>query len=176
MTRTLAALPRLAGLPGVLDAEPEAIWLRSDSDYDPILVAAAAGVPARVDATSLGHPAVVAKSLASLDRFLDGSLEVSLDAGADPEIAGVFRAVWEGEPFAGERFEVEADIANPKPEHRIPIWARVVHDRDIKSARSWADGWMLTKVDQRDLVSGRLCLVGDPVLAAHLEFDEVVIG
>lgn len=176
MTRSLTALERLSDLDGVLEAEPDALWLRSDSDYDPILVAAAVGMPARVDATSLGHPAVIAKSLASLDRFLDGTLEVSLDAGTDPEVAGVFRAVWAGEAFAGRSFKVDAGVANPRPQHRVPIWARVTYDRDIKAARAWADGWMLTRVDQRDLVSGSLCLHGDPVLADRLGFDEAIVG
>lgn len=114
----------------------------------------------------LRPPAVLAKSVASLDVLSGGRVELGLGAGAfwdaivayggqrrSPgealaalaEAIEVIRLVWSGERnlrFAGEHYELAGSHSGPVPPHPIGIWLGVTGPRALRLAGRVADGWV----------------------------------
>lgn len=114
----------------------------------------------------LRHPAVLAKSAASLDLLTDGRIELGLGAGAfweaieamggprrtPPEaVAALTEAIaviklwWSGERsvrFAGEHYSQQGVRPGPRPAHQIGIWLGAYGPRMLNLVGSQADGWL----------------------------------
>ncbi|HEY1275978.1 MAG TPA: LLM class flavin-dependent oxidoreductase [Thermoleophilaceae bacterium] len=115
----------------------------------------------------LRPPAVLAKSVASLDLLSGGRVELGLGAGAfwDPiaalggprltpgqsvsalaEAIEVIRALWaaDGAPvyFEGEHYRLDGARPGPTPAHEVEIWLGAYRPRMLALTGSRADGWL----------------------------------
>lgn len=139
----------------------------------------AAAALARFDALAVGtlvldvtkrHPALAAKSIATIASLAEGRLAVGVGAGGDAaehqalglpfgaadarltlmeESLGIFRAMLEGDPTQRITREgrspapslVEAASA-PRPSHRVPLYVAGEHARSVEMAARVGDGWI----------------------------------
>src|SRR5918995_1553827 len=113
----------------------------------------------------LRPPAVLARSVASLDILSSGRVELGLGAGAfwDPiaakggrklepgesvtalsEAIDVIRAIWEGPTVRvdGEFYRVHGAKPGPTPLHEIEIWLGAYKPRMLRLTGEKADGWL----------------------------------
>ena len=113
----------------------------------------------------LRPPAVLARSVASLDILSSGRVELGLGAGAfwDPiaamggrklapgesvtalsEAIDVIRAIWEGPTVRvdGEFYRVHGAKPGPKPLHEIEIWLGAYKPRMLRLTGEKAEGWL----------------------------------
>lgn len=116
------------------------------------------GVPYR-------HPAVLAKMAETFDRLSGGRLILGLGGGAGDEefrafglgvpsprdkIDGlgeavrIIRGLWteRGFTFEGRVYRTTGADAEPKPDHRIPIWLGTFGERALALTGRLADGWI----------------------------------
>ena len=122
-------------------------------------------VASRVLATPYRNPAVLAKMAESFDRLSGGRLILGLGAGASEEefhafgipeapmrdrITGleeairIIRGLWMGAPFTldGTQHRTAAAVADPMPDHAIPIWLGMYGPRGLDLLGRLADGWI----------------------------------
>jgi alkanesulfonate monooxygenase SsuD/methylene tetrahydromethanopterin reductase-like flavin-dependent oxidoreductase (luciferase family) len=114
----------------------------------------------------LRHPALLAKSAASLDVLSRGRFELGLGAGAFwdaiaamggprrapgesiealEEAIAILRACWSGErsvSFSGRHYEVRGLHPGPPPVHPIGIWLGAYRPRMLRLTGRAADGWL----------------------------------
>ena len=113
----------------------------------------------------LRPPAVLARSVASLDILSSGRVELGLGAGAfwDPikamggrklepgqsvtalsEAIDVIRAIWNGPTVRvdGEFYRVHGAKPGPKPLHDVEIWLGAYKPRMLRLTGEKADGWL----------------------------------
>ena len=120
---------------------------------------------------SYRHPAVLAKTLATIDHVSNGRLEVGLGAGwheqeyreygipfpaigvRQDQLEEAMRIVRsmltnESTTFAGKYFQVRNARCNPKPlQKRLPLWIGGAGEkRTLRSAARYADGWNIAYV------------------------------
>lgn len=114
----------------------------------------------------LRPPAVLARSVASLDLLTGGRVELGLGAGyflepigrmggptltpgqsvdALEEAIGVIRAIWSsGDPVTtgGRHYRLDAAPAGPAPAHPVGIWVGAYQRRMLSLTARLADGWV----------------------------------
>lgn len=116
----------------------------------------------------LRHPAVLARSAASLDLLSGGRFELGIGAGgfwdaieamggrrlspgqavdALEEAIGIFREIWAaGEPGGvrvdGEYYQVKGAKRGPAPAHDIGIWLGAYKPKMLELTGRAADGWL----------------------------------
>jgi alkanesulfonate monooxygenase SsuD/methylene tetrahydromethanopterin reductase-like flavin-dependent oxidoreductase (luciferase family) len=113
----------------------------------------------------LRPPAVLARSVASLDILSGGRVELGLGAGAfwdaiaanggprlSPgqsvdaltEAIDVIRALWDGGTVRldGEHYHVHGAKPGPKPAHDVEIWLGAYKPRMLRLTGAKADGWL----------------------------------
>ncbi len=113
----------------------------------------------------LRPPAVLARSVASLDILSSGRVELGLGAGAfwdgiaamggrrlSPgesvtalsEAIDVIRAIWTGPTVRvdGEQYRVHGAKPGPKPLHDVEIWLGAYKPRMLRLTGAKADGWL----------------------------------
>ncbi len=132
----------------------------------------------------LRNPAVVARSVATLDRLSGGRAELGLGAGAFwegiaamggrlltpgqsvdalAEAIDVIRALWDVEQpgkarFDGSWYGLGGAARGPAPLHRVEIWIGAYKPRMLRLTGRVADGWLpsLTYLAPGDLERGTL--------------------
>jgi alkanesulfonate monooxygenase SsuD/methylene tetrahydromethanopterin reductase-like flavin-dependent oxidoreductase (luciferase family) len=111
-------------------------------------------------------PAVIAKSVASLDVLSGGRVELGLGAGAFwdaveamggprrtpkesvdalEEAVAIIRGCWSGErslTFEGEHYRVKGMHPGPPPAHPVGIWLGAYGPRMLRLTGRLADGWL----------------------------------
>ena len=118
----------------------------------------------------LRHPAVLARSAASLDLITGGRVELGLGAGAfwdaieanggprrsGPEAVdalteaiGVIRALWDtgtpgGARSPGQHYPLSGAKRGPAPAHDIGIWLGALKPRMLRLTGRLADGWWVS--------------------------------
>lgn len=116
----------------------------------------------------LRQPAVLARSVASLDLLSNGRIELGLGAGgfwdaivsmggrrltpgqsidALAEAIQIMRQMWDpdgrrGVHFDGTHYQVNGAKRGPKPAHDINIWIGAYKPRILKMTGRLADGWL----------------------------------
>ena len=113
----------------------------------------------------LRPPAVLARSVASLDILSSGRVELGLGAGAFwdaieanggrrltpgesvsalEEAIEIIRAIWNGPSVRvdGEHYRVHGAKAGPKPLHDVEIWLGAYKPRMLRLTGEQADGWL----------------------------------
>lgn len=126
------------------------------------------GLSANVVNLPLRPPAVLARSLSSLDRLSGGRIELGLGAGAFweaieamggrrlypgqamqalDEAIDIFRGIWDGDARGGVRvdgdvYRVAGAKRGPSPAHQISIWLGAYKPRMLALTGSKADGWL----------------------------------
>lgn len=127
-------------------------------------------VSANVTNLPLRHPAMLARTAASLDLLSGGRFELGLGAGAFlnavrgmggrdltagqgvdalDEAIDIVRGVWDGDQpgplrFAGEHYTIPAMKRGPRPAHDIGIWLGSYKPRMLRLTGRKADGWLPT--------------------------------
>lgn len=132
---------------------------------------------ANVHNLPMRHPAVLARSAASLDLLTGGRFELALGAGAfwdavaamggprrSPgeavdaliEAIAVIRGIWDVDAetrleVAGEHYRVAGAKRGPRPAHDIEIWIGGYQPRMLEVVGAHADGWLPTlgRLDRR---------------------------
>jgi alkanesulfonate monooxygenase SsuD/methylene tetrahydromethanopterin reductase-like flavin-dependent oxidoreductase (luciferase family) len=111
-------------------------------------------------------PAVLARSVASLDRLTGGRVELGLGAGAFntavvanggprrdagesiealEEAIGIIRGLWAGERSVrvdGVHYQIAGAKAGPTPAHDVGIWVGAYKPRMLRLVGRLADGWL----------------------------------
>jgi alkanesulfonate monooxygenase SsuD/methylene tetrahydromethanopterin reductase-like flavin-dependent oxidoreductase (luciferase family) len=116
----------------------------------------------------LRQPAVLARSVASLDLLSDGRVELGIGAGgfwdaieamggrrlspgqsvdALGEAIEIIRQVWDtgtrgGVRFHGSYYEVSGAKRGPAPAHRVSVWVGAYKPRMLRLTGRLADGWL----------------------------------
>lgn len=116
----------------------------------------------------LRQPAVIARSVASLDLLSGGRVDLGLGAGAFwdaieamgarrltpgqavdalSEAIDVIRAVWDtstrrGVQVDGEYYKVKGAKRGPEPAHDVPIWLGAYKPRMLRLTGEKGDGWL----------------------------------
>ena len=116
----------------------------------------------------LRHPAVIARSAASLDLLSGGRFELGIGVGAFwdaieamggrrlapgqsiealEEAIGIIRGIWDtnergGVRLDGEYYQVNGTKRGPAPAHDIGIWVGAYKPRILKLTGRLADGWL----------------------------------
>ena len=113
----------------------------------------------------LRPPAVLARSVASLDILSNGRIELGLGAGAFwdaieanggrrltpgesvtalSEAIDVIRALWDGRSVRvdGEHYRVHGAKPGPRPAHPVEIWLGAYKPRMLRLTGAKADGWL----------------------------------
>ncbi len=114
----------------------------------------------------LRSPAIIAKSVASLDVLSGGRVELGLGAGAFwdaveamggprrtpkesvdalEEAVAVIRGCWSGErslTFEGEHYRVKGMHPGPPPAHSVGIWLGAYGPRMLRLTGRLSDGWL----------------------------------
>jgi alkanesulfonate monooxygenase SsuD/methylene tetrahydromethanopterin reductase-like flavin-dependent oxidoreductase (luciferase family) len=144
----------------------------------------------------LRQPAVLAKSVASLDLLSGGRVELGLGAGAFPEAVRayggpgrtggtaltaldeaitVIRKVWSGERnlrFEGEHYRLAGSHAGPPPAHDVGIWLGAYGPRALALTARVADGWLPSyQGDHARLAAMTATLDGAAVAAGRAPAD-----
>ena len=112
------------------------------------------------------HPAVLAKTAATLDQLSGGRFELGLGAGAFwdairglggpvrtpkqaldalEEAVIVIRGIWSGQRgmrFGGEHYPLHGAHGGPSPAHNIGVWLGVLGPRALALTGRVADGWI----------------------------------
>ena len=126
----------------------------------------------------LRHPAMLAKSVASLDVLSGGRVELGLGAGAFwegvaafggpvrtpgesvdalSEAVDIIRAAWasdgSGVTYEGEHYTVKGARIGPPPAHPVEIWLGAYKRRMLALTGAKADGWVpsMSYLDLADL-------------------------
>lgn len=148
----------------------------------------------------LRPPAVLARSVASLDLLSGGRIELGLGAGgftdaiaamggprrspreavdALEEAITVIRELWDSEQRGGARFDGEHYALNgakrgPAPAHPVGIWLGAYKPRMLKLTGRLADGWLPSEpyLQPGDLTRGNK-IIDEAALAAGREPAEV---
>jgi len=130
----------------------------------------------------LRQPAVLARSIASLDLLSGGRVELGLGAGAfwdaveamggrklTPgqgvealgEAIDIIRGIWDvgtrtGLRLAGEHYTITGAKRGPAPAHDVPIWVGAYKPRMLRLVGTKADGWLpsLPYLGPGDLAAG----------------------
>ena len=123
---------------------------------------------ANVTNLPLRPPAVLARSIATLDLLSGGRAELGLGAGAFwdgiaamggprrtpgesivalEEAIGIIRAIWDQSDrsrlsLSGEHYQVEGAKRGPSPAHRVGIWVGAYKPRILRVVGRAADGWL----------------------------------
>jgi len=125
----------------------------------------------------LRQPAVIARSVASLDLLSGGRVDLGLGAGgfwdaieamggrrltpgqavdALSEAIDIIRAIWDtstrrGVVLDGEYYKLKGAKRGPEPAHDIPIWLGAYKPRMLRLTGEKADGWLpsLPYLDQK---------------------------
>ncbi|HIZ36553.1 MAG TPA: LLM class flavin-dependent oxidoreductase [Candidatus Ruania gallistercoris] len=116
----------------------------------------------------LRQPAVLARSVASLDRLSSGRVALGLGTGgfwdaieamggprrapgeaveALIEALGIIRGIWDAAErrplrLAGEHYQVSGAKRGPAPAHDVPIWLGAYKPRMLRLTGREADGWL----------------------------------
>jgi alkanesulfonate monooxygenase SsuD/methylene tetrahydromethanopterin reductase-like flavin-dependent oxidoreductase (luciferase family) len=139
----------------------------------------------------LRHPAVLAKSAATLDILSGGRFELGLGAGAfwdaiwamggprrDPgeavaaleEAIAVIRALWSGGrglQVAGTYYQLRGVNAGPVPAHEIGIWLGAYGPRMLALTGRLADGWLPSSAyAPPEKLAGMQARIDDAAIAA----------
>lgn len=133
-------------------------------------------------------PALIAKSVASLDVLSGGRIELGIGAGAfwDAVVAmggprrtpkesvdaleealAILRGFWSGErsvSFEGEHYQVRGAHPGPLPAHPVGIWLGAYGPRMLRLTGRLADGWIPSL--------GGNYLSDEDVAKAHAAIDE----
>ena len=128
----------------------------------------------------LRPPAVLARSVASLDLLTGGRVELGLGAGyflepigamggprltrgqavdALEEAIGVIRAIWTAdEPItlAGRHYPVESAAPGPAPAHPVGVWVGSYQPRMLSLTARLADGWLPSQAYALPVRTGQL--------------------
>jgi alkanesulfonate monooxygenase SsuD/methylene tetrahydromethanopterin reductase-like flavin-dependent oxidoreductase (luciferase family) len=146
----------------------------------------------------LRRPALLAKSVASLDVLTGGRVELGLGAGAFWEAIGamggpvrrpgesvdaleeaiaILRAAWSGErtvTFEGRHYRVKGWHPGPQPAHDVGIWLGAYKPRMLRLTGRLADGWVpsLGQTTLDDLRAAA-AIVDEAAAAAGRERDDV---
>jgi alkanesulfonate monooxygenase SsuD/methylene tetrahydromethanopterin reductase-like flavin-dependent oxidoreductase (luciferase family) len=140
------------------------------------------GLSANVTNLPLRPPAVLARSVASLDRLTGGRVELAMGAGAfwdgieamggprrSPgegvqaleEAIDVIRQIWDvdapgGVRVEGEHYRVVGAKRGPAPSHEIGVWLGAEKPRMLRLIGRRADGWLpsLPRLQPGDLAAG----------------------
>lgn len=134
----------------------------------------------------LRQPAVVARSVASLDILSGGRIELGIGAGAFwdaieamggrrltpgqgvdalTEAIEIIRAIWDtgqrgGVKFEGERYQLKGAARGPAPAHDVGIWVGAYKPRMLRLTGRMADGWIPSvpylEPEQLDLANNRI--------------------
>ncbi len=116
------------------------------------------------------HPALVAKSVATITSFAPGRLLIGLGAGGDAaehqalgipfgssgerleqlaDSVAIFRALLEGDPAArvtraalSGRVALDGAVSSPRPKERVPLYIAGDHPESIRLAATEGDGWI----------------------------------
>ncbi len=143
---------------------------------------------ANVTSLPLRPPAVLARSIASLDLLSGGRVELALGAGAFwdaieamggrrltpgqavqalDEAIDVIRAVWDGDAHGGVRVDGEFHRVvgakrGPAPAHDVEIWLGAYKPRMLALTGRRADGWLpsLAMTDLEALAAGNAAIDG----------------
>jgi alkanesulfonate monooxygenase SsuD/methylene tetrahydromethanopterin reductase-like flavin-dependent oxidoreductase (luciferase family) len=147
----------------------------------------------------LRHPAVLAKSAASLDRLSGGRAELGLGAGAfweaieawgaprrSPgesvdalaEAIEIIRRVWAGERgirFHGAYYRLQGAHGGPVPAHPMGIWIGAYGPRMLRLVGRAGDGWIpsLPRLPVED-VPPRQAAIDDAARAAGRDPGDIV--
>lgn len=140
------------------------------------------GLSANVTNLPLRPPAVLARSVASLDRLTGGRVELAMGAGAfwdgieamggprrSPgegvqaleEAIDVIRQIWDvdapgGVRVEGKHYRVVGAKRGPAPSHEIGVWLGAEKPRMLRLIGRRADGWLpsLPRLQPGDLAAG----------------------
>jgi alkanesulfonate monooxygenase SsuD/methylene tetrahydromethanopterin reductase-like flavin-dependent oxidoreductase (luciferase family) len=148
---------------------------------------------ANVHNLPMRHPAVLARSAASLDLLTGGRFELALGAGgfwdaveamggprrtpgesvdALIEAIEIIRGIWDTDnaarfEVAGDHYRVAGAKRGPRPDHDIGIWIGGYGPRMLGVTGAYADGWLptLDRVD-RDQLPALNRAIDDAAIAA----------
>lgn len=148
---------------------------------------------ANVHSLPMRHPAVLARSAASLDLLTGGRFELALGAGAfwdaveamggprrSPgeavdaliEAVEIIRGIWDADnparlEVAGDHYRVAGAKRGPRPDHDIEIWIGGYKPRMLRLIGAYADGWLPTlgRID-RDQIGSLNRSIDDAAVAA----------
>jgi len=134
----------------------------------------------------LRQPAVVARSVASLDILSGGRIELGIGAGAFwnaieamggrhltpgqgvdalTEAIEIIRSIWDtdqrgGVKFEGEHYKLKGAARGPAPAHDVGIWVGAYKPRMLRLTGRMADGWIprvpYLEPEQLDLANRRI--------------------
>jgi alkanesulfonate monooxygenase SsuD/methylene tetrahydromethanopterin reductase-like flavin-dependent oxidoreductase (luciferase family) len=145
-------------------------------------------------------PALIAKSVASLDRLSGGRVELGLGAGAFwdaveamggprrtpkesvdalEEAVRVIRAFWSGErsiTVDGDHYRVKGAHPGPPPAHPVGIWIGAYGPRMLRLTGRLADGWLPSLGDhylQPDDIPSRQAAINEAARGAGREPGDI---
>ncbi|CAN5207465.1 hypothetical protein BH09ACT3_BH09ACT3_10620 [soil metagenome] len=146
--------------PGFLDSWTLISWVAAQTER--------IHVAANVHSLPMRPPAVLARSVASLDLLSGGRIELGLGAGgfwdaieamggprrtpgegvdALSEAIEVIRGIWDADERSplrihGEHYRIDGAKRGPAPAHDVPIWLGAYKPRMLRLTGSKADAWL----------------------------------